>query len=195
MASQPRPGPALTPDEYLALERVAEHKSEYVDGIVVAMSGASLAHNVIVANLIMSLGPRLRARGCQIFPSDLKVRSGSRFYYPDVSAICGEPAFLDGEADVVLNPSLIVEVLSPTTKSYDKGAKFLTYQRIESLQEYLLVHQDQALVEQYIRQSEGAWLYRPAERAAEVQVLGCPLSLVEIYAGVPGPDSSEGCLG
>lgn len=186
MATQPRLQPAFTPEEYLALERGAEQKSEYVDGVIYAMSGASLAHNVIVANLIMSLGPRLRAQGCQIYPSDLKVRSGSRFFYPDVSAICGNPVFHDEEADVALNPAMIVEVLSPTTKSYDKGAKFLTYQRIASLQEYVLVHQDQALVEQYVRQSEGAWIYKPVEGSSSLEILGCSLSLAEIYAGVPG---------
>ena len=175
----------ISPEEYLALERRAETKSEYWDGTVLAMSGASIPHNVIVANLIMAVGPRLRARGCQIYPSDLKVRRGRRFFYPDVSAICGEPVFNDGEKDVVLNPNLIIEVLSPSTESYDKGPKFLTYQQIASLQEYLLVHQDRPLVEQYTRQSESSWLYTKSEGSgAKLEILACPITLDEIYEAV-----------
>lgn len=187
MATQPQADTNvfLSPEDYLASERGAQSKSEYWDGRVLAMSGASLAHNVIVANLIMVAGPKLRARGFQIFPSDLKVRRGRRFFYPDVSAVCGEPIFNDGEKDVVLNPTLIIEVLSPSTESYDKGPKFLTYQQIAPLQEYILVHQGRPLVEQYSRQSETSWLYTRSEGDdAQLEILACPVSLDEIYETV-----------
>lgn len=187
MATQPQtPGEALiSPDEYLALERQADSKSEYWDGKVLAMSGASLTHNVIVANLIMILGPKLRVRGCQVYPSDLKIRFGRRFFYPDVSAICGEPILSDGEKDAALNPSLIVEVLSPSTEAYDKGPKFLTYQQIPSLQEFVLVYQDQPLVEHYQRQSEKSWLYTKVDGVeSSLQILECLVSLNEIYESV-----------
>ena len=175
----------ISPEQYLALEHQAETKSEYVDGVMYAMSGASIPHNILVANLIISLGPVLRTKGCQIFPSDLKVRQGNRFFYPDVSAICGDLEFHDSTNDVVLNPALIIEVLSPSTERYDKGLKFLTYQQIPSLQEYLLVHQDRALVEQYRRHAEGSWLYQRRDGLREsVQVLGCELDLAELYEGV-----------
>jgi Uma2 family endonuclease len=174
-----------TPEEYLRAERQAPFKSEFLDGTILAMSGASLAHNVLVANLIMELGPRLRRKGCQIYPSDLKVRQGSRFFYPDVSAICGEPEFHDDEKDVVLNPSLLIEVLSPSTEKYDKGIKFLTYQQIPSLQEYLLVHQDLAQVEVYRRHLAGSWLYSRIEGLdGLLEILGIELSLEALYSGI-----------
>lgn len=184
MAPQPQIQ-VFTPDEYLALERRSEGKSEYIDGTMVAMSGASVAHNILVANLIGELIRPLRSRGCQIFPSDLKVKQGTRFFYPDVSAVCGDLEFHDSVKDVVLNPSLIIEVLSPSTEKYDKGMKFLTYQKLSSLQEYILVHQNRPLLEQYRRHSEGSWLYLRKEGSEEtVDVLGCPLSLADLYAGV-----------
>ncbi len=126
MATQPQADTnvIISPEEYLALERRAESKSEYWDGTVLAMSGASIPHNIIVANLIMAVGPKLRARGCQIYPSDLKVRRGRRFFYPDVSAVCGDPIFNDGEKDVVLNPNLIIEVLSPPPSLATKAPSF-----------------------------------------------------------------------
>ena len=185
MAMQSESNRIFTPEEYLAMERRAEYKSEYVDGVIFAMSGASIPHNVIVANLIASLLPLMRGRGCQIYPSDLKVRSGSRFFYPDVSAICGEPRFNDGEKDVVLNPSLIIEVLSPSTQSYDKLSKMITYQKIPTLQEYLLVHQDQAMIQQYRRQSENAWMYTHTEGEDwRLEILGCQINKADVYSGV-----------
>ena len=185
MAMQSESNRIFTPEEYLAMERRAEYKSEYVDGVIFAMSGASIPHNVIVANLIASLLPLMRGRGCQIYPSDLKVRSGSRFFYPDVSAICGEPQFNDGEKDVVLNPSLIIEVLSPSTQSYDKLSKMITYQKIPTLQEYLLVHQDQAMIQQYRRQSENAWMYTHTEGEDwRLEILGCQINKADVYSGV-----------
>jgi len=182
MASLPQAH--LTPEEYLARERSAEFKSEYVDGVVLAMAGASERHNLIVANAIMVLGPQLRKGSCRIYPSDLKVRVGNRFYYPDVSVICGPTEFASDEKDVVLNPSLLIEVLSPSTMANDRGAKFLSYQQIPSLQDYLLVHQEVALVEHYRRHPPSAWLYTKhagRESMLEIPRLGCQLSLAELY--------------
>ncbi|MFA5504576.1 MAG: Uma2 family endonuclease [Vulcanimicrobiota bacterium] len=186
MALQPQTR-TYTSEEYLTLERQSEGKSEYVDGMIYAMSGASIPHSIIVANIIGELIHPLRTRGCQIFPSDLKVRQGTRFFYPDVSAVCGELQFHDSAGDVVLNPSLIMEVLSPSTENYDKGMKFLTYQKIPSLQEYLLVHQDRMLIEQYRRHSDSSWLYLRKEGEESLEVLECPLSLSALYAGITLP--------
>ncbi|MBT9581720.1 Uma2 family endonuclease [bacterium] len=182
MASAPQAH--LTPEEYLARERSAEFKSEYVDGAVLAMAGASERHNLIVANAIMTLGPRLRKSSCRIYPSDLKVRVGNRFFYPDVSVICGQTVFADDEKDVVLNPSLIIEVLSPNTMAYDRGAKFLSYQQIPSLQDYLLIHQEEELVEHYRRHPPNAWLYTKSagrDSTIEISFAGGQFSLADLY--------------
>lgn len=176
----------LTPDEYLAMERQAEHKSEYIDGVVYAMSGASYRHNAIVANVIIELGQQLRGHPCRALPSDLKVRmpDSSKFFYPDVSVVCGEPEFHDERTDVLLNPTLIVEVLSESTASFDRGEKFQAYQRLDSLQEYLLISQDKYLVEQYIRQTKESWTYKAAvglESSLALPSINCALSLKAVY--------------
>ena len=176
----------LTPEEYLAIERKAEYKSEYVDGVVYVMAGGSERHNLIAANTIISIGVQLRNRPCRVYPSDLKVRvpSSKRFFYPDVSVICGETRFADDERDVILNPVLIVEVLSESTAAYDRGKKFLSYQQIESLQEYLLISQDEAIIEHYIRQSNDTWLYAKAIGLEETIILPsieCEIALRDIY--------------
>src|SRR5882672_4285053 len=122
----------LTAEEYLTLERNAEFKSEYLDGVVYALAGASPRHNLIVANIIISVGGQLKGRPCRVYPSDLRVRvsSAKRFFYPDVSVVCGDDEFADDEQDIILNPTLLVEVSSETTAAYDRGKKFLSYQQI-----------------------------------------------------------------
>jgi Uma2 family endonuclease len=180
MASLPKAH--LTPEEYLKFERQADAKSEYIDGVVLAMAGASERHNLIVVNLIVALRAPLKAKGCRVYPSDLKVKVGNRFFYPDVFAICGETSFADDAQDIVTNPSLIIEVLSESTSGYDHGTKFLAYQQIPSLQEYLLVHQDHCLVEQYRRHPPNAWLYtRTDGKESTLETLGSQLSLDDIY--------------
>ena len=176
----------LSPEEYLIIERQAEHKSEYVDGEMYAMAGGSERHNLIVANLIIAIGVQLRKRPCRVYPSDLKVRvpSAKRFFYPDVSVVCGETKFADDEQDVILNPMLIVEVLSDSTAAYDRGKKFLSYQQIDSLQEYLLVSQDEAIVEHYVRQGNDTWLYTKAvglEATINLPAIECEVALSDIY--------------
>src|SRR5205085_5153555 len=144
----------LSAEEYLAIERKAEYKSEYVDGVMYAMAGSSERHNLIAGNIITELNIQLRTTPCKVYPSDLKVRvpDSRKFFYPDVSVVCGETKFADDERDVILNPVLIVEVLSESTAAFDRGKKFQSYQQIESLQEYLLVAQDEYVLEHYLRQ-------------------------------------------
>ena len=179
------PGYYLSPEEYLSLERRAEFKSEYVDGVAYAMAGGSERHNLITANLIIALGVQLRDRPCRVYPSDLKVRlpNSRKFFYPDVSVVCGETQFADEEGDVILNPVLIVEVLSDSTEAFDRGRKFSSYQQIESLREYLLVSQGEFLVEHYLRQEAG-WFYTKAaglDAALALPTLDCRMALSDVY--------------
>jgi len=176
----------LTPEEYLALERKAEFKSEYMDGVVYAMAGASPRHNLIVANIIITLGSQLKGRPCKVYPSDLRVRvpNSERFFYPDVSVVCGDDEFADDSQDIILNPRLIVEVSSETTAAFDRGKKFLSYQQINSLQEYLLVSQDEILVEGYARQGNDTWLYTKVmglEGNLTLPSIECELALKDVY--------------
>jgi Uma2 family endonuclease len=176
----------LSPEEYLALERRAEFKSEYLDGVVYAMAGASTRHNLIVANIIITLGGQLKGRPCRVYPSDLKVRvpSSKRFFYPDVSVVCGDDEFADDAKDIILNPTLIVEVSSESTAAFDRGKKFLSCQQIGSLQEYLLVSQDEILVEGYARLGNDSWLYTKVtglEGTLTLSSIECELALKEVY--------------
>lgn len=176
----------MTPEEYLMFERQAEYKNEYMDGQIYAMSGASLRHNTIVANLIIELGTQLRDRPCRALPSAMKVRlpDSRKFFYPDVSVVCGEPQFHDERSDVLLNPVLIIEVLSESTASFDRGKKFLAYQHIESLQEYILISQDTHLIEQYVRQTRESWTYTATvgvNSSVALPSIACTLSLKAVY--------------
>jgi len=171
----------LSPEEYLALERKAEFKNEYMDGVVYAFAGGSPRHNLIVANIIITLGGQLKGRPCRVYPSDLKVRTpnSKRFFYPDVSVVCGDDEVADDEQDVLLNPTLIVEVSSESTAAFD-----LSYQQIGSLQEYLLVSQDEILVEGYARQGNDTWLYTKVtglEGNLTLTSVNCELPLKDIY--------------
>ncbi|TVQ94892.1 MAG: Uma2 family endonuclease [Chromatiaceae bacterium] len=150
----------LTFDDWLAGERAArEQRSEYCAGEVFAMTGASEAHNLIVANLLRDLGNQLRDKPCRVYPSDMKVHIAAADVgaYPDVMVICGERQFYDERQDVVSNPTLIVEVLSSSTEAYDRGDKFRHYRALPSLQAYLLLAQDRLQAELFVRQSDGSW--------------------------------------
>ncbi len=178
-----RPHPHLSPEEYLTLERQAEHKSEYLAGEAVAMAGASYTHNLIVANVVGALWGKLRGTPCAVVPSDLKVQASTRFYYPDAAVVCGDPDFLDDAQDVLVNPTLIVEVLSPTTKDFDRGEKFMHYRSVESLADYVLIAQDGVHVEHYRRQGE-FWVLaetRDPQGRIVLESIGCELELAEIY--------------
>jgi Uma2 family endonuclease len=178
-----------TPDAYLAFERRSDAKHELIDGRLVAMSGASRAHAALGARLSGLLYERLRACGCQAFTSDLRVQAGEpgQYTYPDLSVVCGEVLLEDDQGDTMLNPTRLVEVLSPSTQACDRGAKFRRYQGIASLKDYILVSQDQPLVEVFSRADGGRWLYSSAEGLAsviEAPSLGCTIELAELYEGM-----------
>jgi len=155
----------LSPDEYLTRERTADCRSEYIDGYVVAMAGGSEAHNVIVGNLVTLLNIHLRDRPCRVFPSDMKVHriDSKRYFYPDVTVVCGESQFIDDKKDVLLNPLLLIEVLSDDTENFDRGTKFTSYLRLDSLMEYVLMSQNAPVIEHYSRREAGDWLYSRIE--------------------------------
>jgi Uma2 family endonuclease len=153
------------------------------------MAGASEEHNILTVNLTIALGSQLRGGPCRPFAADMRVRIGSAdlYAYPDVVVVCGERRFADDQRDVLLNPIVIIEVLSPGTEDYDRGDKFAGYQHLESLQEYLLVAQDRPHVEQYTRQADGRWLLSEAthlEAVIHLSSLGADLALSEVYADV-----------
>jgi Uma2 family endonuclease len=187
-----------TPEEYLALERHAEFKTEYLNGRIIAMTGASPEHADIVLNIGSDLRSRLRSRGCRVFVNDVraKVTSRSGYVYPDVMAVCGKAAFLDTRPRTLLNPNLIIEVLSNATDGYDRGEKFEAYRATESLSEYVLVDSRRVSVERYVRQGE-FWVYSAEvdlEATLELSSVSCTLSLREIYADVEfqDPEDSKG---
>lgn len=175
-----------TAEEYLALERAAEYKSEFYAGEIFAMAGASEQHNLIVANLVRELGLQLKKRPCKTYPSDmrLKVASTGLYTYPDVMVVSGKALLDDEEQDTLLNPTLIIEVLSSSTESADRGSKSGHYRKLESLQEYLLVSQTKPHVEHYSRHADHRWLLSEAEGLqSEIRLssVECVLPLSEIY--------------
>lgn len=181
-----------TPEEYLARERMAEAKSEYRDGKAYAMAGASRAHNLITGNIFAQFHATLRGRPCETYMNDMRVKvAKSRLYtYPDVVVVCGEPRFEDSKGDVLLNPTVIVEVLSPSTASYDRGDKFFHYRRLPSLQEYVLIAQESRRVEHYTRQGD-QWLLTEFSESDQIVIfptIACQVPLTEIYARVEFPD-------
>ncbi|PYS76265.1 MAG: hypothetical protein DMF66_15715 [Acidobacteria bacterium] len=175
-----------TPDEYLALERKAEYKSEYFGGEIFAMTGASRKHNLVAGNIFAALHLQLKKRPCEIYPSDMRVKvSPTGLYtYPDVAVVCGEPMFDDEQRDTLLNPTVLVEVLSKSTASYDRGEKFEHYRKIESLAEYLVIAQDKYHVEQYAKQPGGQWLLSETDdpqQTIHLSSIDCDLALADIY--------------
>jgi Uma2 family endonuclease len=187
MSSQPKK--LLTPTEYLAIERRAEFKSEYFAGEMFAMAGASQRHNLIAANIIRDLGNQLLERPCRVYPSDMRVKISkiNKYTYPDITVGCGEERFEDEQHDALLNPMVIIEILSESTEAYDRGKKFEHYQSLESLREYVLISQDPYRVEQYIRQDDRTWTYSEFHQAEEIvhfPTIDCTLLLKDIYAKV-----------
>ncbi len=146
----------LTESEYLLDERAREFKHEYVDGMVYAMAGASRAHALLQSSLVAALHPIVRARGCDVAGSDMRLKPGARFYYPDVVAFCKDAPFLDDAFDTLLDATLIVEVLSKSTERIDRGEKYEAYRRLPSFREYLLVDARRVQIEQYVL-SGGVW--------------------------------------
>lgn len=184
------------PEEYLALDRGAGFKSEYIDGRIVAMAGASREHSLIGVNISTALNLQLRHRPCEVHGSDLRVKvaDSGLFTYPDVTIVCEEPIFVDTELDTLVNPTVIVEVLSPTTEAYDRGEKFARYQEIDALREYVLVAQDRPRVERFRRQGDD-WLlttWTEPGTAVDLPSIGCTLALDAIYAKVVFPPPKVG---
>jgi Uma2 family endonuclease len=193
MSSEPRP--KLTEDEYLSIERRSEVKHELVDGTMVAMSGASPVHVLIVSNLVTALGNQLKDRDCRVYASDLrvKIQKSGRYTYPDVSVVCGRLELATEQRDTLLNPRVLIEVLSESTKDYDRGEKFEQYRSIPSFAEYLLVAQDRHHVEHYVRQGDGRWLLEETDAIADsvaLESIECRLTLADIYAKVRFPAES-----
>lgn len=174
-----------TVEEYLAFERTSEEKHEYYAGEIFDMSGASRRHNLIVMNTGTTLNSQLAQRPCEVYPSDMRVKVNKiKYTYPDVTVVCGEPQFEDGEFDTLLNPTIIVEVLSPSTEDYDRGKKFKHYMGIPSLQEYILIAQDEVRIDHCTRQSDGDWLISVSETLESSIVLpsiNCTLRLADVY--------------
>lgn len=182
-------GERLSVEAYLQQERASSVKLEYVHGRITALAGASPAHNRIVFNLAGILHAQLRGSSCQGFASDLKVQTPGQemFAYPDLSIVCGEPQFRDEQQDVLLNPTVIVEVLSESTEARDRGEKFLLYIQIPTLRDYLLVSQTETRIEHYERQRDNRWLLTIASGdGAEVHLrsIGCTIRLADVYEGV-----------
>ena len=187
MSSQPKT--LLTEEQYLEIERAAEVRSEFYRGEMFAMAGSSEAHNLLVGNLYAIVRPQLHSRGCKAYFVDMRVRisvTGS-YFYPDLAVVCGKPEFLKGPPDTLLNPKVVVEVLSQSTERWDRGRKFQNYKTIPSLEQYLLISSDNVFLDLYTRQRSGDWLlssFDQLEQTVELQSVGCRLPVAELYQGV-----------
>lgn len=186
MTVEPATPSRLSAAEYLARERTAETKSEYYAGEVFAMTGASRRHNLVVTNLVRALSNQLWDRDCEVFANDMRVRvpETDSYVYPDVVAVCGEPRLEDAELDTLLNPTLIIEVLSPSTADFDRGGTLEHYRTIESLAEVLILAQDRAHAEHWVRQPDGHWLFEEAgstEAVLRLESIGCEVKLADAY--------------
>ncbi|MEK6325715.1 MAG: Uma2 family endonuclease [Acidobacteriota bacterium] len=185
MASHPKT--RYTPEEYLALERSSETRHEYLNGEIFAMGGASRQDVLVVTNLVGELHSQLKAGPCTVYSTDLRVKIAPTglYTYPDVIVLCDEPRFSDQQEDTLLNPALIIEVLSESTKDYDRGGKFEQYRTIESFVEYLLIAQDRPHVEHHTRQPDGRWLLYETnnlEDTIQLKSVPCSLRMSDIYA-------------
>jgi Uma2 family endonuclease len=177
----------LTEEEYLEYERKAETKSEYYRGELFAMAGARASHNIILSNLIRDLGNSLRKKPCTVFPSDMRVRVSSTglYTYPDISIVCEKPIYLDSKEDTLLNPFVILEILSDSTESYDRGAKFQMYRNIPELKEYVLVSTKYKKIESFVRSTDLWVLYESIDsNPFLIQSLGIEISLEDMYEKV-----------
>ncbi|MEN3330822.1 MAG: hypothetical protein V7641_187 [Blastocatellia bacterium] len=202
--SLPHSPPRYTVEEYLALERASEERYEFLDGQVYLMAGESPDHGTICTNISGQLYNQLKGNPCQVFSKDMKVRSGPQpksryeikglYSYPDLVVVCGELQFHDEYRDVLLNPTVIVEVLSPSTEAFDRGEKWSPYQTwLPSLTHYVLVSQSKPQLEHYLRQPNGEWLYssvKALEGSLHLSSMDCNLRLLEVYARIVFPVES-----
>jgi len=177
---------SYTVEEYLSFERQAEKRHEYLGGQIYAMAGESLEHSTINANLTMRLGIQLVGTPCRVLSPNMKVRTytSGLYAYPDAAVVCGEPLFHDEHRDILINPTVIIKVLSPSTEAYDRGEKFLRYRQLETLADYVLVAQSQPLMEHFERQPDQRWLYSAVNDLSGsmfIASISCELRLAEVY--------------
>ena len=189
MSALPQTPQPMTEADYLDFERVSESKHAYFAGEVFAMSGASEAHNLICTSTSFLLYGQLRGRSCKVYPGDMrvKVEVTGLYTYPDISVVCGEAQFSDDHLDTLVNPTVIIEVLSPSTEGYDRGKKFQHYREITSLNEYVLISQDSPRIERYGRQPDGTWVFDDAhglDASLALASIDCKLVLAEVYEQV-----------
>ncbi|MEO8611343.1 MAG: Uma2 family endonuclease [Chloroflexota bacterium] len=174
-----------TAEEYLAFERASDEKHEFINGDIFLMGGASREHNLIVFNLARVLGNQLSGRPCEAYANDMRVKLNVKNYvYPDLVVVCEPPDFDDNHGDSLLNPTLLMEVLSPSTEQYDRGDKFESYRALNSLQEYLLLTQNRPHIERYDRQVDGTWVLFEVsglDTTLELPSIGCTLALADVY--------------
>jgi Uma2 family endonuclease len=181
----------VSPDEYLAAERAAPYKSEYLGGYVVATPPANRWHNILTTHLAAQFNSQLLSTPGEVYISQMRVKVSATgdYTYPDVAVACGDIEFEDGELDTLLTPTTLIEVLSPSTERYDRGSKFESYRQIASLREYIMVAQDRVLVEQYVRQGDG-WLlttHDDPEGSVYLPSINCTLALKDVYRKVRFP--------
>ncbi len=200
-----RPVGVFTIEQYLALERAAAERHEYIDGEIIAMAGEKLPHGIISTNLIGLFVAQLKGTPCFAVAKDTKVRSGlgvvparnvsGMFSYPDILIVCGEPEYFDDVGDVIVNPSAIVEVLSPSTESFDRGEKFQRYRTWNAtLNDYMLVSQTRPCIEYFRRLPDGTWNMREAvglEATVAIESIGCELKLADVYDRITFADQAE----
>lgn len=183
----PNPVPhKMSPEEFLAFERASDERHEYRDGEIVAMSGAKLAHNTISTNCSGLLWQHLKGKDCENFSSDMRVwvPKTKLYAYPDIVVVCGEAEFVDDEFDTLINPILLIEILSDSTESYDRGQKFKNYRSIDSLREYVLISQKTPSIEKYVKHGDGFWMLSEAsglDSNITLESIDCPLSLSDVY--------------
>ena len=182
------PKPFYSADEYLVLEENADYRSQFYNGEIFAMAGASRRDNTVASNTLANLHFQLRNRDCEIYSSDMRVKISETLYtYPDIVIVCGEPQIEKKRGENLLNPVVLVEVLSPSTEKFDRGDKAQLYRSMPSLKEYVLIAQDKPYIEHYIRQENGGWLYTEISEMSDslkFPTIECEVSLSEIYAKV-----------
>jgi Uma2 family endonuclease len=184
--------PYYTIEQYAVMEENAPYKSEFIAGRIYAMSGGTPSHSLIAGNIILELGNKLKGGSCKVYTSDLRVGIMPLDIetYPDVTIVCGEPHVNPFDKNSIINPTVIFEVLSPSTERYDRGEKWEHYQRLDSLQEYVLVSQHKPKVEHYVRQDNGSWVFTSTDGLdAAVTVHGASLSLAEVYDKITFPET------
>lgn len=200
--SLPQSQSIATAEEYLEFERAAFERHEWLDGLIYEMAGESPQHSLISANVIISLGTQLRGKPCAVFSPNMKVYARlstdvglkGLFAYPDCTIVCGPPMFHDKHRDVLVNPRVVIEVLSPSTELYDRSKKFSRYQQNPSLTDYILIAQAYPSIEHYTRESQETWIYAPTTEmtaSAAIASIGCQLPLAEVYDRIEFPPPSD----